>query len=119
MKIKLYLIRQSECRDHACSHTITSSCSKSVLPSSEFSSSCEITILGFILGLQVMPNCKVGWCGEGCYVPGRGNIFILACQWCIQVLQIVLQGLQAVLSGNACVHSGCDQPREEGQVPRL
>lgn len=30
---------------------------------------------------------------RGRCVPGRGNILILECQWCIQVLQMVLQGL--------------------------
>lgn len=82
---------------------VISSCPTSVFLSVEFSSSCEISILGVILGLQVMPNCKAGGCAEGSCVPGRGNILIFECQWCIQVPQIVLQGLQAVLSGNAQV----------------
>lgn len=40
---------------------------------------------------------------RGRCVPGRGNILILECQWCIQVLQMVLQGLQAMILGKARV----------------
>ena len=69
-----------------------SSCSKSVFLSVEFSSSCEISILRFMWGLQLVPNCKAGRCGEGGCILGRGNISIFECEWCIQVLEIVLQG---------------------------
>lgn len=65
-----------------------------------------------------MPDCTVSGCGEGCCVPGRGNILISECQWCIQVLQIVLQGWQAVLSGKAQV-SALDaiSPGRRGRCP--
>lgn len=39
---------------------------------------------------------------------------IFECQWCIQVLQIVLQGLQAVLSGNVQVSVGMQSAQEGG-----